>query len=134
MKINAKLNGVNHKLHSVPYSWMRQPFIVFGEPDTVESVSTEWLRELRHHCCLMEPSSSRAGSLSQHSICAGADVTHPVGFVSNVPSVAAVVRSAPKLCLSEACKSVAHRPPAASSGTLSAAPLHLVRQLQCVRY
>ena len=34
MKINAKLNGVNHRLHSVPYTWMRQPFIVFGKPDT----------------------------------------------------------------------------------------------------
>ena len=46
MKINAKLNGVNHKLHSVPYPWMRQPFIVFGRPDTVKSMSTWSHKEL----------------------------------------------------------------------------------------
>lgn len=32
--------------------------------------------------------------ISQCGFCAGADVTHPVGFTSSIPSVAAVVRSA----------------------------------------
>ena len=92
MKINAKLNGINHSLHSVPYAWMRQPFIVFGKPDIIASVSTRlWPRKLLHDCYYIKPRSLLC--LSQHAICAGADVTHPVGFAPNIPSVAAVVCS-----------------------------------------
>ena len=48
MKINAKLNGVNHRLNTVPYAWMRQPFIVFGKPDTVDSASMWWPQKDLH--------------------------------------------------------------------------------------
>ena len=92
MKINAKLSGVNHRLHSVPYAWMRQPFIVFGKPDTVDSVSMWWPQKDLHDRCYIKSQSLRAGHLNQHATCAGADVTHPVGFAPNIPSVAAVVR------------------------------------------
>ena len=30
MKINAKINGINHKLSSPPFGWMKQPYIVIG--------------------------------------------------------------------------------------------------------
>ena len=31
MKINAKINGINHQLRAPPYDWMKQPYIVIGE-------------------------------------------------------------------------------------------------------
>lgn len=30
MKINAKINGINHKLSAPPFPWMKQPYIVIG--------------------------------------------------------------------------------------------------------
>lgn len=30
MKINAKINGINHKLSAPPFAWMKKPWIVIG--------------------------------------------------------------------------------------------------------
>ena len=39
MKINAKINGVNHKLSAAPYEWMKQPYIVIGEQSPLPCTS-----------------------------------------------------------------------------------------------
>lgn len=31
MKINAKINGINHKLQAAPFGWMNEPYIVIGK-------------------------------------------------------------------------------------------------------
>ena len=43
MKINAKINGINHKLSAPPFAWMTQPYIVIGTqcPASLSVVLTE---------------------------------------------------------------------------------------------
>ena len=30
MKVNTKINGINHKLSAPPFAWMKKPYIVIG--------------------------------------------------------------------------------------------------------